>query len=270
MSVPVPSARSVLLGTVSPEQEAAFFSNLLLPSGAYKTTFPGRFADLDGRVADLLADRETLRLLDVGVSSGVTTLEWVEALEARGLHCSAVAADLVVNARLAQAPLLGELLVDGQGRFLQCAGGLGVRMRPYPKGRRRLAAWALDAAAKRASSEGTRGEAVRLVTPRLVRRQRCEVVEYDVFVDRPEWRGRFDAVRAANLLNLAYFSSEAIRSAIGLLVTYLAPEGLLVLCRTEIETRENHASILRLRSEGRLETAARLGEGSEVEDLAPG
>ena len=270
MPVPVPPARSVLLGSVSADQEAAFFSNLLLPSGAYKTTFAGRFADLDARVAELLAGRDAARLLDIGVSSGVTTLEWIETLEAQGIHCSAVAADLVVNARLARAPLLGEVLVDGQGRFLQCAGGIGVRMRPYPRGPRRWAASALDFVAKRSSANGTRGETARLVTPRLTRRERCEVVEHDVFVEQQDWRGRFDAVRAANLLNLAYFSPEAIRSGIRLLVKYLAPEGLLVLCRTEIETRTNHASIIRVREGGELETVARLGEGSEVEDLAFG
>ena len=270
MSVPLPSARSILLASPSPEEEAVFFRNLLLPTGAYKTTFAGRFADLDACVAALLAGRESVRLLDVGVSSGVTTLEWIEVLEASGLACSAVAADLVVEARLTQAPLLGEVLVDAEGRFLQYAGPLGVRMRPYPGVLRSLAAWALDRAARRASHGGRRGEPAPLVTPRLARRGGCEIVEHDVFADRADWHGRFDVVRAANLLNLAYFSPDAIRGALRLLTSYLAPGGLLVLCRTEIETKRNHASILRLRPDGALETIDRLGDGSEVEDLALG
>ena len=270
MPVPVPSARSVLIASVSAEEEALFFTHLLLPSGAYKTTFAGRFADLDAQVAELLAGRTEVRLLDVGVSSGVTTLEWIEGLESRGVSCLAVAADLVVHARLARAPLLGEVLVDDQGRFLQSAGKFGVLGRPYGGGPKALVARALDVAARSASGGGSRGEPVQLVTPRLARRDDCEIVEHDVFADRPAWRGRFDVIRAANLLNLAYFSPEAIRKALRLLASYLAPGGLLVLCRTDIATRTNHASILRHADSGGLETVARLGAGSEVEHLASG
>jgi SAM-dependent methyltransferase len=259
----------VLLEGAPPEAEAAFFSNLLLPGGAYKTTFAGRFGDLDEQVADLLAGKEATRLLDVGVSSGVTTVELIEALESRGIACSAVAADLVVNGRLVWAPFLGELLVDGSGRFLQAAGALGVRMRPYPRGARVLAAHVLDAVARICSMGGSRGEAVQLVTSRLAAREDCEVVEHDVFADRPEWRRRFDVVRAANLLNLSYFPPDDIRHALRSLGGFLAPGGLLVLCRTDIKTRRNDASILRA-GEGGFEVVVRLGEGSEVEELALG
>jgi hypothetical protein len=174
---------------------------------------------------------------------------------------------LVVEARLAQAPLLGEILVDRHGRFLQCSGGLGVRMRPYPRGPRVFAAEILDAIARRSSANGTRGERVQLVTSRLVARPNCEIVEHDVFANRPEWRGRFDLVRAANLLNLAYFPREKIAEALKLLSGYLAPGGLLVLCRTDEATSRNDATILRRGDDG-IDVVARLGEGSEVEALA--
>ncbi|MCB1019696.1 MAG: hypothetical protein KDC27_07190 [Acidobacteria bacterium] len=268
MSVSVPPARTVLLASASPEAEAVFFRNLFLPTGAYKTTFPGRFHDLDAHVCALLEGRGSVRALDIGVSSGVTTLEWIDALEARGLSCQMTAADLVVHGRLTQTPLLGDVLTDGRGRFLQLAGPLGVRMRPYRQGVFAAATAALDLLARQASAGGERGREVQLVTPRLTERANCEIVEHDALNERPEWRGRFDVARAANLLNRVYFSDDQIRQAIGLLRGYLAPGGLLVLCRTDIETRVNHASILRLEPTGKLSVAERLGEGSEIEALA--
>lgn len=266
--MPIPSARKALLEGVTPEEEAVFFTHLLLPSGAYKTTFPGRLRDLDRLLARLLAGRESVRILDVGVSSGVTTADMIDAFEASGLHTKTTAADLVVRGRLVSTPLLGEVLVDGRGRFLQFAGPLGVRMRPYPEGAKKLAAAALDGIARTASVNGSRGEQADLISRRLREIEACETVEHDVLQERPEWRGRFDLIRAANLLNRKYFEPEAIRRAIGFLRTALAPGGLLAICRTDIETEQNHATIFRLNEAGTLEPAERLGDGSEVEDLA--
>ncbi|MEZ5365119.1 MAG: hypothetical protein R2748_23035 [Bryobacterales bacterium] len=209
-----------------------------------------------------------MRALDIGVSSGVTTLEWIDAMEACGLSCAMTAADLVVHGRLTRAPLFGDVLTDGRGRFLQFAGTLGVRMRPYRQGVFRAATAALDLLARQTSGGGERGREVQLVTPRLTERSNCEVVEHDALEDRAEWRGCFDVARAANLLNRVYFSDDQIRRALELLQSYLAPGGLLVLCRTDIETRVNHASILRSQPSGAFEVVERLGDGSEIEALA--
>src|ERR1035438_4568778 len=65
-----------------PEQdalEAQFFQRVLLPNGTFKTTASRRLDDLNDFLLPYLrqlADRP-LRIMDVGASSGVSTVEWM-------------------------------------------------------------------------------------------------------------------------------------------------------------------------------------------------
>ena len=79
--------------------------------------------------------------------------------------------------------------------------------------------------------------------------------------------GVFDAVRAANILNLSYFDRPTLTSMLAHLRDYLTPGGLLAVCRT-LDDATNHATIFRRAADGRLEPLARHGDGSEVEALA--
>ncbi|MBI1353187.1 MAG: hypothetical protein GC160_02490 [Acidobacteria bacterium] len=267
----VPSARAVLLdwrGRPAVEQaelEYRFFTSLRMPNGAYKTTAGGRLRELDDRIVELLGARSELRLLDVGVSSGVTTLDLLERLEAAGMRPQAVAADLSVHARLFRAPFGMDLLTDAAGRPLQLSGSWGARGRPAREGAAGLAFESLGRLLRLAAASPRE---VKLATPRLEGRPGVEIVEQDVFAERADWKGAFDLVRAANLLNLAYFEPERIRGALAVLASYLAPGGLLAVCRTSIETGLNHGTLFRSEG-GKLVPAARLGDGSEVESLAP-
>ena len=209
-----PKARAVLLdwrrrsATEQAALEKLFFTSLRMPNGAYKTTVGGRLRDLDERIVELLGARTGVRLLDVGVSSGVTTLDLIERLEAAGMACEAVAADLSVRARLFGAPLGVDVLTDLEGRTLQLAGPWGARGRPSRDGAAGAAFEALGRLLRLAAGPG---RDLKLATPRLEGRQDVEIVEQDVFAERPGWTGAFDLVRAANLLNLSYFPPERIR-----------------------------------------------------------
>jgi hypothetical protein len=66
------------------DDEARFFSSLRLKNGAYKITRSHRLDDLNDLVNQLVPRRH-LKVMDVAVSSGTTTLEWIEALHKAGI-----------------------------------------------------------------------------------------------------------------------------------------------------------------------------------------
>ena len=66
--------------------ETEFFERVVLPNGTFKTTKPHRLDDLNQAalpfLTGLAADSQPLRIMDVGISSGVSTIEWHEQLAA--------------------------------------------------------------------------------------------------------------------------------------------------------------------------------------------
>ena len=247
--------------------EERFFRSLLLPAGCFKTTARNRLGDLDRLIIEAAPAAELMRVLDVGVSSGVTTLELLEALERAGRRVRAVACDLSIRGRLIRLAPGFDALLDTQGRLLQLSAPGFVRSRAWAsaslKGRLLSGLFQL----LESFLKNRAGSDVALVTRELSRRDDVELVEQDVLVERPDWGGAFHIIRAANLLNRSYFDETALTRAAALLASYLAPDGLLAICRTHEEDGRNHATIFRKRGEG-LIVEARLGQGSEVEDLA--
>lgn len=273
-----PSARELFFATRQLDDaqqqalETRFFHSLRLPNGTYKTTYARRMGDVDAALCDLLPTDRTLRLLDVGVSSGVTTLELLQAMESRGLRREATAVDLSLNAFLVRRLGL-ELLVDPRGRVLQIATPFGAKGRPHDPASSPLRAVLQGAIVAAESLVGgaagaARGEAVRLVTPRLLRRDDVQLVEHDLQLREPRWVDRFDVVRAANIINRDYFAETVLRSMIAHLRDYLRVDGVLCLSATDDDTRENHATLFRKDAAGALVPLRRVGLGSEVETLA--
>lgn len=278
----IPAARTFFFPTPgqSPEAEIAaetlFFRHLRMPNGTYKTTYPNRMPDVDAAVADAIAAAPPgpgmrVQVLDVGVSSGVTTIELADALAARELDVRVVAVDLFVSAFLHRVAGV-DLLCDAHGRVLQIASPLGVKGRPHDPDAsfaRALLQRLLDGTEQMIGGPdgARRGTPIKLVSPRLVRRSGTAIVEHDLTTPRDEWVDQFDVVRAANVLNRDYFDDVTLRRMLAHLITYVRPGGLLVLCRTHDETRTNHASVLR-RVNGTFDVVTRIGGGSEIESLA--
>lgn len=288
MSAERPTVREALLARPLAERrrvEDAFFRRLRLPGGVTKRTERGRLADLDALLMPLLPATGELALHDVAVSSGVTTLDWLGRVQGAGRAARMVAGDLLIEAFLLSAGRRLEVLVDRRGRVLQFdALGRALPGRaPWPLGLLpwlgRLAVGALLAADRelaRALAEGRevrgrrplRSQRVPLVVPELAAHPDIELIEDDLLgAPRPELAGRFDAVRAANLLNLGYFPPETLGRMVAALALRLKPGGLLAVVRSE-PGEINHGTIFRLAPGGRLEVAARLGRGSEIEELA--
>jgi hypothetical protein len=266
------------------ELERVFFSRLVVQNGTFKTTNHRRMDDLNELVSKHLPADRPLRIMDVAVSSGISTVEWLSSLESGGVECSMVAGDLFVDGFLISQRNGLQVLVDRTGTPLQYdvkGHAIGT-----PIGRRGrilhpFAVWQLQRTAQRFQTTRTsvptadldralaaqdlKYRPLKLVSTSLRNFARLEVVEDDISAGG-RFERSFHVLRAANILNLGYFSPEVLTGMLRNLRSRLQPGGLLVICRTD-HSNVNNATLFTLTSSGKLEPVARLNEGSEVEHV---
>jgi hypothetical protein len=246
----------------SPETERRFFAKLRLPNGTWKTTYPNRLDDVNQELLGHLPEGRSLELMDVAVSSGVSTLEWSDQLLANGVRHRLVAGDIDPDGRLSSCGRWFAVLFDGSGRqpLLLEVGSLTL-----PIGSERRLARPLLVPALRLFTR--RSRPVSLVSAALRRRPEVEVVRDDVTVPG-RFRQRFDVIRAANIVQPAYFDERTLRTIAANLRDRLRDGGLLVICRTG-EDGVNRGTVFRRRGD-RLSSEASINGGSEVRDLVLG
>ncbi|MGH8217523.1 MAG: hypothetical protein ACREUT_02980 [Steroidobacteraceae bacterium] len=267
-------------------QEDAFFRSLRLPNGTHKTTCRRRLTDLDQLVQGLLPRHRPLEIMDVAISSGVSTVEWLDSLARAGIPCHLVAGDAVMDACVISLAGWLKALVDRTGRLLQLdIAGHAVRL-PPPRRRDRVRYFPLlllmsriaQANAPRVrsccgSGQGVHGpllalRPLKLLSPSLAATGRFAAVEDDILRDR-HFPHRFDVLRAANILNHGYFDRKTLQKMLANLRRRLRPSGLLIVCRSMPEGT-NHGSVFRLGEQGRFSLIAKLNDGSEITDLVLG
>lgn len=209
-------------------------------------------------------------VMDVGVSSRITTAEWLDALVEAGLSVRMTGTDVALWARVVRIrPGLSVLEADGHVLLYIL---LGVPIRPWHGRLDYLTGYGvviglLNRFVAPRANEAAGGEPLLLLSPE-VRDAPIEWVEDDVFAaNPPQLIGRFDAIRAANLLNREYFDAHQIRKAASNLKARLAgPGSRFVVNRTEPDGR-NHATMFCLDEACSFEVEARFGNGSEVEEI---
>jgi hypothetical protein len=251
------------------DEAQRFFSRVRLPSGVFKATEARRLDDLNRLAQPLLPDDRPLELMDVAVSTGITSLEWSEQLAKAGIEHRLLCGDSHVEGAWLRLAGLGDVLLDHDRReilFLELFGRA-----VDPRGSTRKSALALPVL-RAIVWLGLRFRFpirhVDLVDPAVRSSPAVTVVRDDIFMRRPELGGRFHVLRAANILNRAYFDDEQLRAGVASLQKRVRPGGLLIVCRTH-EDGTNHGSIVRAAGEGWI-VAARIGDGSEIEDLITG
>jgi hypothetical protein len=257
------------------EKEDLFFHSIQLRNGTRKTTRHRRLDDLNDLVLGLLPAGRPLQIMDVAVSSGVSTAEWLIQLERAGIECQMLAGDAVVEAFLVSIGGL-RALADKTGHLMQLdVGGKAVRL-PPPRRRDRIrylphvlllktATRLFDLQAPTQRRFGVDCRPLTLLSPSLIRLPRLRAVEDDILLNDGLGR-RFHVLRAANILNLAYFDQAQLERMLVNLRGRLVPGGLLIVCRTN-EAGVNNASVFSLGIDGRFTVTARLNQGSEITDL---
>ena len=274
-------------------QEEKFFFTLCMSNGVYKRTYYDRLKDVDQL---LIAEFQKLGVapktfLDVAVSSGVSTVQWFESLQQTGLRPSMTATDLSMTVYLVRLLSWLHVLVDKEGFPLQYdVFGLAwrprCRIRFYVFGNGvlttlwhvvcRVVVRRFDLMKRLKSLHGNPPPIddpvikarIKLVTWRLRDNKDIELLDDDITQPTPpQFRGRFEVIRAANILNRDYFPIHQLREAVRNLRDRLVEPGtFLIIVRTD-ESGSNHGSVFRLGHKGSFEVLTRVGRGSEIEDI---
>jgi hypothetical protein len=288
---PRPTTQQVFSNTlVSPawqeSLERDFFERVALPNGTRKTTSANRLDDLNAAVLPYIAQLpgRPLKIMDVSISSGLTTREWHDFLTENHISFDMVGTDLTVYSSLVSLTSRLAVLVDrdrnilhvdafGRGAPPRADGVLGIatgmirmmfgaammvdRRLPPLQGRVREAA----------KGHLLKCEPITLLTRGLSQLESVHVLEEDLLAaERPDFKHAFQVVRAANILNRSYFSEQVLLQIARKLRDRLQPNGLLIVCRTERNGR-NNATLFQSSPQSGLRVLLRLGRGSETENL---
>lgn len=264
---------------LTPRMEEDFFTSLMTRNKTYKTTFHDRFADINLHLLEYLLHHGSPapRVLDVGVSSGISTVELYDDLRQGGLEVEILATDILVDAFLVRVFPECHALVD-PGGFPLRLDLPHVTMKPwvtrddYYNGFFILRKFVNTLFTHRVhrilrNPGDARISEVKLVTPRVLAKAGITVCADDISRYNSAFEGRFDFIRVANVLNKGYFSPALLSTMIANIGRYLRkPYGSLFVVRTH-EDRTNHGTLFRKGDNQHFEVVHRFGSGSEVEDL---
>lgn len=262
MSISRPTASDFLSSPYDPALEKRFFSRVLLPNGMFKTTDCHRLDDVNDAILPFIEKiREwPLEIMDVGASSGISTQEWSDHLSSRGIEARVIGTDRCCTAFHVRCGFI-EGLMDENFNVMH----LGVFNRGLPARGRSYQApilFGLKALVRFLAICGCSVRPLPLVSKAV---HTVNLVDDDVEANDEGYRGRFHVIRAANVLSPQYFPAPRIKKMAAALAQRLRREGMLVVGRTDPDGG-NHATLFRLAASG-LRVEARMGRGSEVEDL---
>jgi hypothetical protein len=239
------------------------YTRLFTSNETSKQTYAGRFQDLDQIARSIVEEHKLDTIHDIGVSSGVTSLELYRTLATIGIPLRFHISDkYAVYGTTGRCPVR---IIDAQGsvRELYICGVLAKRddsvSNKFPV--TRFLHWLL---ADRPFGGPVRWfvlfdhEVLEHIQKGLIRR-----IDYDVFTTRmPDM---FSFVRCMNLLNLGYFPRESIETALQNVIESLKEGGVLQIGRT-LPSGTNHATFYNKRGT-RLELLQEVGSGTELREV---
>jgi hypothetical protein len=267
-------------------------SNLRLSSGVYRTTYGGRFKDVDTAVNALLSKHfvldSKLEVHDWAASDGLTSSEWAVSLFDLFPRASFTASDFLlflVEAMLADGSLL---ILEPNGHPLQYVRRpFAVRLEPPEPilmivnrliGRKALARF--KNLQLRIPSAWLESEEAELVTATATLRKlplthpharmleasdpRFSICHHSAFesLDRP-----VDVIRTMNIFNHAYFPPARLIEGARAVWKSLNAGGFWIVGRTTEEgDSRNHVTILE-RTDSGWRIGGRISGGSDIEDL---
>lgn len=263
--------------------EDAFFSSIRVGKHIAKKTYAHRLDDVNDIANRVLPKTRPLRIMDVGISSGISTLEWIESLEAKGIDYRMDAVDLMVRGILVGLRQGIDVLTDVAGRPLLI--DLNGKWIPFPPGKRQLAKYffqilvirgVLYLIAPEVSARGANAKAhednrwftagpAPLVYSELRHNPRVTVTEGNL-LEQSTLPVSLHVVRAANILNRSYFSDDQLSAIVQNLRNALCVHGLFIVCKTD-DSGRTEGTVFTLKENGTFEIVESINGGSEIEDL---
>lgn len=245
-------------------------------NGTRRTTFRQRMLDVDATTLKLLQHRYPqdahLQVQDRGASNCLTSAEWAEKLFRMFPHSTLEASDRLVY--LLRISLAGEktYIIEPDGEPLQYLYPpfvvfLGY-LNPYRYPLRSLIAAVVKRSFRKLGlpqrCSAYRVDLICCIHPEAnslrERDSRFQICTRSVFGHSPG----IDVLRTMNVLNRNYFPVETLVEGANAAFRSLKPGGLWIVGRTEKQT--NHVTFFR-RTEKKWEAIARIGRGSEIEEL---
>jgi hypothetical protein len=241
--------------------QAAIVSDVWVADGTSKQTAPGRFRDCDQVAVRLLRATASPVVHDVGVSTGVTSLELRRALLPR--HPRMHISDKFNVLYFQQSGLLTKIF-DARGSLMHAYVGRVLASRDL-RAKYFVSRW-LYGLAKRIPLSGALHEIplLHFGVRELIAEGELTLLEYDVF--ETEIVQKFDYVRCMNVLNLCYFPAPRIAQGLRNLTQSLKPGGILQIGRTQKHSSQNSVGFYR-REGNRLRLIEELNGGSELKVL---
>lgn len=261
-------------------EERVFFKSIQLPNGTYKETYKNRLNDVNNAVTKTLRLHgiRNLNVMDVGISSGVSTAELQSTLIDAGYVPHITAVDLMINAFLVKLFSGGFALVDKDAQLLQldlfglvinrfydsqkdASGLIKRKIREIY-----LACFQPRVLERLHAPQDNKTKAVKLLSRRISANTNLSFLEHDILKKFPSRHlHRYDCIRAANILNRSYFTDVQIKICIeNLSECLLQPNGILCIVRTDEGEDRNNGAILRFYAEGNARKEMQIGDQTEI------
>lgn len=241
-----------------------FFPYIRLANGTFKTTAAKRHEEVDHAICELLDATNHYRILDVAVSSGTGTVELSQRLSQAGIPHTMLGTDLTLWANYLRLPLVTILFDENHFLYQVDVASLAFPNTPPSK----LSALVFFTGKyllklHRCFSHGAKR--VQLLS-RVARESDVLFETGDIFglVVPKSLDPKFDVIRASNVLNRSYFSSDQITFALRNLCNYLKEGGLLVVNRTH--ESKNQFTVFQLRGAELSPVLDRNG-GTDIRDI---
>ncbi len=241
--------------------------------GAWKRTRRGRLKETERALSKYLAsgDGQGIALLDIGASDGITTWEAVQALrQSLGVETQAWLADLYLYLLRYRNGLFVEYRAGDGEPVLARLGRIGLRL---SKQRREVTEQADALTQFYLGLAGLREKMkldarIPLIHPLAQSDAAITAIELNCLDRDPNLVGKFNAVRASNVLNHGYFTPAQIGTAVSHLHAYLRDGGVLVISRNnDVDGGEIECGSVWLRRAGHFEKVEEFGNGSEVREI---
>jgi len=247
----------------NPETIDLAFSEIDLLSGVSKQTNKSRFSDVDPTSLRIIASRSLSRIHDVGVSSGITSLELRRQLQAAGFEGEMFISDKFARFRINRRGLSTDVFDSDHNLVCTYLGPIvGDSEDTWKLPISRL----LYLRARKRKFDDTDEQGFLLLHPDVlesVNKGDLRFIDFDVFDNSDD--SAFDFVRCMNLLNLGYFSTGKILEGLRTLYSSLAPGGVLQVGRTHLEGG-NHVTFYARTTDG-FERMDVIGDGSEIDEM---
>lgn len=260
-------------------------SRIRTPDGFWKTTHPGRHTAVNEFLTECLSHHglKVTSVADVGISSGITTVELLEHLEATGSKISrVVAVDRCFEAAIVRLGPRFYALIASDNSILRLEVG-PLNFLPWISGwdimtgaaivkkaatyhaRHRLGQNYPSGAFSHSCRDPDSVRRMKLISPSLSRRNDVLILERDLLdaLD-PTLEGQVDLVRAASFLSPELLSEADIRTIVTNLRFLSREGGLLYVCRDRNNSPK--ASLFRF-GPSRLQLVASMGGGVDVEGI---